>query len=357
MEAKREQVYVGIDKHEKSILAKMAAGKENPVHREFGMEVEDQKRFRAWVTRCAGIRPVIAAYEASFDGCWYAQELKGWGWECHIVAPHSLDRSPKRRSQKCDVKDAERVLEALRNHYLAGSKLRTCLQPDVTLRDDRELVRSRIDIGQKIGTVKSQITHYCKRNRIKRPEEMKTAWTQKHVSWLKEVAEVKLSLPVPLGLGAREALACMIGQLEHLQAAEARLDEAMAELAREARYVRRMEALRKARRGGVVTRLTYLVEMGPLERFKNRKQIGAFIGIVPGQDQSGEKDHKGHITHQGSWRIRKVLNQTAWMLLRSKDPWARSWFTRVAARRGRKVALVGLMRQLAIRMWHESLAA
>lgn len=357
MEAKRDQVYVGIDKHEKSIMVKMAVDKGNSVRRGFGMEPKDQARFRDWVNRYAGIRPIIAAFEASFDGCWYAQELKSWGWECHIVAPHSLDRSPKRRSQKCDVKDAERVLEALRNHYLAGSKLRVSWQPDATSRDDRELVRCRIDIGQKIGMVKSQISHYCKRNRIERPKDMETAWTQKHVTWLQQVAEGKVATKGGLGIGAREALACLIGQLEHLQTAEVRLNQSLATLACEPRHAKQVAALRKARHGGVMTILTYLVEMGPLDRFKNRRQVGAFIGIVPGQSQSGETDHKGHITHQGSWRIRKILNQAAWMLLRIKDPWATRWFARVASRRGRKIAIVGLMRQLAIRMWHEGLEA
>jgi transposase len=355
MEAKKEQVYVGLDKHEKSIMVQMAEGKGKPVYREFGMEPADQKRFREWVTRFAGARAVIAAFEASFDGCWYAQELKGWGWECHILAPHALDQSPKRQRQKCDAKDAERVLEALRNHYLAGSKLRVCWQPDADLRDDRELVRCRIDIGQKIGALKSQASHYCKRNRIKRPKHMKTAWTKQHVIWLREVAEGKVR--TSLGLGAREHLACLIGQLEHLQEAEARLDASVAELARTERYAKRMEALHKAGRGGLITGMTFLVEMGPLERFKNRRQVGAFVGLVPGQDQNSDKDHKGHITRRGSWRLRKILNQAAWSLLRKKDDWARHVFGRIAARRGRKIAIVALMRQLAIRMWHEGLAA
>jgi len=60
--------------------------------------------------------------------------------------------------------------------------------------------------------------------------------------------------------------------------------------------------------------MVFLTEMGDLRRFRNRKKVGAYLGLVPTSNESGENtDHKGHITHQGPARLRKVLCQAAWV--------------------------------------------
>jgi hypothetical protein len=82
------------------------------------------------------------------------------------------------------------------------------------------------------------------------------------------------------------------------------------------------------------------------------------LGLCPSSFESGEADdRKGHITRQGSGRLRKILCQAAWTAVR-RDPATHAVWERIKGgrpKRGKK-AIVAVMRQLAIRMWHVALA-
>ena len=110
---------------------------------------------------------------------------------------------------------------------------------------------------------------------------------------------------------------------------------------------------------GVLTAMVFLTELGDMRRFSNRRQVGSFLGLTPASHESGEDaDHKGHITHQGPSRVRKVLCQAVWSRLRVDRSEQRA-YERLVVRnpRNKKVAVVARMRVLAIRMWHDGLAA
>jgi hypothetical protein len=100
-------------------------------------------------------------------------------------------------------------------------------------------------------------------------------------------------------------------------------------------------------------------ELGDLSRFKNRRQLGAFLGLAPSSHESGQtKDCKGHITHQGPSRVRKVLNQAVWSRIRC-DPSEAAFYERLAKRNPnhKKIAVVAAMRRMGIRCWHNGLEA
>ena len=95
------------------------------------------------------------------------------------MAPTRIARSPRQKSQKTDEKDAQQLLELLRAHVLAGNELPTVWIPDPTTRDDRELVRTRIDVAEKITVVKAQIQSLLKRNHIVRDKATGKGWTSR----------------------------------------------------------------------------------------------------------------------------------------------------------------------------------
>src|SRR5437868_7542089 len=99
--------------------------------------------------------------------------------------------------------------------------------------------------------------------------------------------------------------------------------------------------------------------MGDLARFKNRRQVGSYLGLVPSSFETGEaSDRKGHITHQGPARVRFVLNQAVWNIIRF-DPDERLVYDRIVKRnpKRKKIAGVAMMRRLAVRLWHAGRAA
>jgi len=105
--------------------------------------------------------------------------------------------------------------------------------------------------------------------------------------------------------------------------------------------------------------MVFLTEMGDLRRFSNRQQIGAYLGLVPSSDETGQRDdRKGHITRQGSPRIRQVLCQAAWGRVRHHQQ-EKAFYKKLVAKdpKAKKVAIVACMRRLGIRLWHRGLAA
>ena len=138
------------------------------------------------------------------------------------------------------------------------------------------------------------------------------------------------------------------------------LAEQVARLSQADRYARQAGALIRRFKGvGVLTAMVFLTEIGDVRRFANRYQVGSFLGLTPTSFETGESsDRKGHISRQGPARLRRVLNQAVWSLLRS-DAEAAAKYDRIAAKnpKHRKKAVVASMRDLDIAMWHTALDA
>ena len=107
----------------------------------------------------------------------------------------------------------------------------------------------------------------------------------------------------------------------------------------------------------LLTTMVYLTEMGDLSRFRNRKKIGAFLGVVPSTNESGEKnDRKGHITRAGPSRVRSVLCQAALTRIQHDKKEADHYYKIVDRNpKHKKKAVVACMRRLGILMWHLAL--
>lgn len=110
---------------------------------------------------------------------------------------------------------------------------------------------------------------------------------------------------------------------------------------------------------GPVTATAFVATLDTWERFSGPHQVEAYLGLVPSEKSSGEKQHKGRITKAGNSRARWLLVEAAWSILRStRDDTAplRRWAQRVALRRGMKSGIVALARKLAgilYAMWRD----
>ena len=69
------------------------------------------------------------------------------------------------------------------------------------------------------------------------------------------------------------------------------------------------------------------------------------VGLTPSEYSSGEKVRRGHISRQGSARIRWLLIEATWRAV-SKDAALKDAFERIAKSRGKKRAIVAIARKL-----------
>ena len=352
---------IGCDLHEKTMLLKIAVGRGDPETR----LVANNRACRDRLVRdlqkgAAKLGRVEFAYEASSLGFGLYDELTAAGLSCHVLSPNRIERSPKHRRTKTDEKDAQRILEVLRAHVLAGNELPAVRVPDKQTREDRDLARLRLDATEKATRVKAQITTLLKRHERKKPQEVGNNWTRGHRSWLETLLEPQRPSADGLPSSSRLALGSLLRQLESLEDEIDILDQALADLSETPRYAEPVKALIELKGVQVLTAMVFLTELGDLRRFDNRRQLGSFLGLVPSSHESGERDdRKGHITHQGPARVRKILCQATWSRIRSDGPRTARAYERIVAKnpKAKKIAVVAMMRRLAIRMWLVALKA
>jgi transposase len=356
--AMRKVIMIGCDLHEESMILKIAEDRQMPETRAVKNTAAGRSAMIGDLRRrakTAGGARVVFAYEASGQGFGLYDQLAAAGMECHVLAPTKIARSPRGRKEKTDEKDALDLLELLRGHVLAGNRLPTVWIPDAQTRDDRELVRMRLDVGEKITALKAQVQSLLKRCQLRRGPGLGKGWTKAFRSWLqRELASPTTSHESPLGAGGQAALASLLRQLQSLEEEEERLDGQVAALACSPRYEARMREVTKLCGVGMITAIVFLTELGDLSRFANRRQIAAYLGLVPSSNESGQReDRKGHITHQGSPRVRKVLCQATWARVRYHEQ-EKAIYERIKAKnpKKKKIAVVASMRRLAVRMWH-----
>lgn len=347
-------ILTGADVHDATMLLKIAVDSQPPRKRSFPNDGEGRKAMIGYLRKMSGVAggaKIVFAYEASGVGFGLYDELTEAGITGHVLAPTKLERSPKRRRNKTDERDAEQILQVLRGHVLAGNELPAVWIPDPQTRDDRELVRARLDAGEKLTGLKTQIRCLLKRNAAVKEADLGRGWTNGYRRWL-----WRLSAGEAEGLppGAQLALGSLLRQMEAIEREIDELDEEVAALSRSSRYVGAVREIRKLKGVGILTAMVFLTEIGDLSRFSNRRKLAAFLGLVPCAEESGERnDRKGHITRQGPGRVRKVLCQAMWARIRN-DPQAQAVYGALVARnpKHKKIAVVAMMRRLAIVMWH-----
>ena len=87
-------------------------------------------------------------------------------------------------------------------------------------------------------------------------------------------------------------------------------------------------------------------------RFPNAKAVGRYFGLVPRQDQSGDKNRLGHITREGAPVVRQLVAEAAWQA-RRRSPTVRAYFERAQRDdpQRKKIALVATAHYLVRVMW------
>ncbi len=95
-----------------------------------------------------------------------------------------------------------------------------------------------------------------------------------------------------------------------------------------------------------------LAEIGlDMSQFPTADDLTSWAGFAPGNHQSGGKRYSGRTT-KGNRPIGAALNQAAWAASRTKDTYLKARYHRLAARRGKKRAIVALGRSILISIWY-----
>ena len=350
-------IFIGIDLGDKNSVARIAVNRGKTERRAFVNDrrgraglFEELRRRAEKVDKAE----IVMAYEASSCGFILCDEAQARGIRCWVLAPTKMEKSVEQRKHKNDDRDADDVVEKLRAHVLAGNRLPTVWIPDAQMRDDRELVRSRLELVEKQTRLKTQIRMLIKRHGLEKPSGSGAGWTRRHRQWLEALTESDV-----LCNGARAALQSLLRQLSFLEAEIERMEKPIHELAQQPRHKPIIDDLVQEHGVGLMTAMVYRSEIGYAGRFRRGRHVGKFVGLTPTSHESGQQqDRKGHISRQGPPRLRKILCQASWVHVQ-RDPQAKLFYQQLVWRnpKKKKIASVAVMRRLAVRLWHRMRAA
>jgi transposase len=166
-------------------------------------------------------------------------------------------------------------------------------------------------------------------------------WTKAGLEWLR-----RLELPALSQQLRRDLL------LEEIETLARQVRRIQQELDRQARRTPAVGLLRTIHGVGARTAEAVAAFVDDPHRFPDAKAVGSYFGLVPCQDQSGDRNRLGHITREGAPVVRQLLAEAAWQAIR-RSPSVRAFFerTRRDDPQRQKIALVATAHYLVRVMW------
>lgn len=169
-------------------------------------------------------------------------------------------------------------------------------------------------------------------------------------SFHKKVAE---ALPEELVLALGPLLETLGELTKHIREYERKLEEIAAE------HYPETDALRQVGGVGTLTALSFVLVLEDSSRFTKSRVVGAYLGLVPGEDQSGDSNPQQRISKEGDEMLRRLLVGSAQYILGpfAADSDLRRHGLKIAERGGKnakKRAVVAVARKLSVllhRLW------
>ena len=119
------------------------------------------------------------------------------------------------------------------------------------------------------------------------------------------------------------------------------------------------DLLRQVEGVGALTALTFVLTLEDPYRFEKSRTVGAYLGLVPASDQSGDRDPQRRISKEGDEMLRRLMVGSAHYILGpfGSDSDLRRHGEKIASRGGKnakKRAVVAVARKLSVllhRLW------
>lgn len=325
----KADIKLGIDVHQDFYVVVMQVGGSNPKPpQRFGKE-----GFLHWAGKLAiEGRQVYAVYEACGFGFTLQRQLSALGINCYVVCPQKLDEQNKR--VKTDGLDAKALCLKL-DRFVQGNHEALALVRVPTEKEERSraIHRQREQLVKARKQLEAQGRSLMVNHGV---EPIQQWWKRRAFSqlpvpeWMKEL----LSNSQPILLGLEEKIRALT---EQLQAAA---------------------GPNQPRGLGKMTSVVIDREVGEWSRFHNRRQVGSYTGLCPGEYSSGNTRLQSCVTKHGNPRLRAALVELAWRLVRFQPnykavvKWRRILSKgALATGAARKKAIVAVARQLAIDLW------
>jgi transposase len=219
-----------------------------------------------------------------------------------------------RSKDKNDRKDAERLAKRL---YLGEAP--AVHVPAAEVRTWRELVTCRGRVIAQRTRAKNSLRTLLRCAGVV-PPRRPAPWTKEGLEWLR-----RTELPTASQRLRRDLL---LEEVEALTRQAGRIEEHLNQQAKHSAAVLRLRSIPGV---GVRTAEAVAAFLDDPDRFREAKAVGRYFGLVPSQDQSGDRNRLGPITREGPAVVRQLVAEATWQAVR-RSPTVRAYFERMRRR-------------------------
>ena len=238
----------------------------------------------------------LCGYEAGCLGYSLFHNLVDQGVDCVILAPSTM-ATTKKKGIKTDKRDAANIARCLAYNTYSAVNVPTATDNAV-----KEYIRMRDDAKSTLKRYKQQLLSFCTRHG-KQFTEGRNYWTQKHMAWL---GKLDFGHPV-LQETFQEYLVLYNQSLDKVEMFDKRIEE----FARREEYAGNVGKMICFIGIKELTALAILVETGDFGRFAKAENYASFLGLVPGEDSSGDTIQRTGITKAGNSHLRRLFVEAA----------------------------------------------
>ena len=238
----------------------------------------------------------VCGYEAGCLGYSTYKDLTKAGIKCVIMAPSTMAVQKGGKKVKNDRRDARVIAQCLA--YQTYKEVYVLSEHDEAVRG---YLRMRDSHKKELKRIKQQIIAFCTGHGLFSPT--KSNWTVAHLKWLKDL---KFNDPVEQEI-LNEYLSSLTFLSDKIKAMDVRIEV----LASEKQYCENVKKLRCIKGIETNVALTLLAEIGDFNRFSKPTDFASYLGLIPGEQSSGDKVRGTGITKAGNSTLRRKLTESA----------------------------------------------
>jgi transposase len=287
--------------------------------------------------RLANVPPCLIAMEACSGSHHIGRRLTALGHEVRLIPAQYV--KPFLKGHKNDYRDAEAIAEAVQRPTMRFVAIKTPEQMDLLA---LHRVRSRL-VGQRTGLI-NQIRGFL---------------IERGITVRQGVLPLRKALPDILSSNAEVLSPRMVSLIADLAQDWRRLDERIETVSTEiealARQDESCQRLMSVPGVGPIISSAVVAAVGNGAGFKQGRDFGAWLGLVPKQESTGDRTILGKISKRGNKYLRTLFVQAAHVVLARRPGAAKRglwpWIAQASKRLHRNMLAIALANKLARIAW------
>jgi len=351
----------GADIHKKFLVATILSRDGTQISERFGMMLDDILKFKEWVIANNCEQVAVESTGVYWVPIYTALEDK---IEVIVANPYQIKHTPGRKTDKVD------------SEWIAELCLKGMIEPSrIFPKEDRELrtlTRARENLVNNRTQMKNRIHQILEYSCIKISSVLTDIFGKSGRYLLDGLLEGKSIDEILIGTKSktirknekqlREAIKNSLDPaqilviryyLEQMEEIQKKIDNLDIEIMSRIKSKKEDLEIAMSIPGIAFTSASsILAEIGNYRDFENGNKLAAWCGLVPSIYESANKRITGSITKQGSKHVRRMLVQVAHAISRTKNSKLKSFFLRIKAKKGSKVAIVALARKVLCILHH-----